>query len=111
MTHSNEQLGATLGRLAETIEARKGAVPESSYTASLLAGGAQKCAKKFGEESFELAIATVTGDKQHVAEEAADVLYHFMVLLSASGVSVDEVGEILARREGMSGHEEKASRT
>ncbi|MEX6632782.1 phosphoribosyl-ATP diphosphatase [Hyphococcus lacteus] len=111
MTQYKEQLGTTLDRLAETIDVRKGAAPESSYTASLLTGGAQKCAKKFGEESFEFALAAVTGDKQHIAEEAADVLYHFMVLLSASGVSTDKVSKILAHREGMSGHEEKSSRT
>ncbi|WP_411819244.1 phosphoribosyl-ATP diphosphatase [Hyphococcus formosus] len=110
MSQYNDQFSAVLSRLVKSIDERKGAEPGSSYTASLFAGGVEKCAKKFGEESFELALAAASGDKSHTAEEAADVLYHYLVLLGVSGVDLDDVGQILAKREGMSGHEEKASR-
>ncbi len=100
-----------LAELAATIEARKSAGTGSSYTASLLAGGAQKCAKKFGEEAVEMILAAASGDKDHSAAEAADVLYHLLVLLEATEVPLDEVLDTLARRQGTSGHEEKASRS
>jgi phosphoribosyl-ATP pyrophosphohydrolase len=110
MTDETENLGAVLSALATTIETRKYSEATSSYTASLLQGGVEKCAKKFGEEAVETALAAVSGDKAHLAEEAADVLYHLMVLLAAGGVSPEEVAAILSRRTGQSGHEEKASR-
>jgi phosphoribosyl-ATP pyrophosphohydrolase len=100
----------TLERLAATIAARKGADPASSYTAKLLAGGPALAAKKFGEEAVETVIAAVQGDPAALAAESADVIYHWLVLLAAAGVSLDEVAAKLEAREGRSGLEEKASR-
>jgi phosphoribosyl-ATP pyrophosphohydrolase len=100
----------TLEKLNATIAARKGASPESSYTAKLLADGTEKCAKKFGEEAFELAMASVLNNKANTINEAADVLYHLLVLLQSADVSLDEVMTVLEKREGTSGHVEKASR-
>ena len=109
MSDKND-IGAVLQRLEATIAARIGSSADSSYTASLLAGGAQKCAKKFGEEAMEAALAAVSGDKKHLTAEAADVLYHLLVMLAEGGVSLGDVAAALAAREGTSGHEEKASR-
>jgi phosphoribosyl-ATP pyrophosphohydrolase len=100
----------TLEKLNATIAARKAASPESSYTAKLLAGGTEKCAKKFGEEAFELAMASVLNNKSNTINEAADVLYHLLVLLQSAEVSLDDVMAILEKREGTSGLVEKASR-
>lgn len=110
MNDTQQTVGEVLSRLEKTINARKGAAPDASYTASLLAGGAEKCAKKFGEEAVEAALAAVSGDKEHLTAEAADVLYHLIVMLAEAGVSLDDVAAVLARREGVSGHDEKASR-
>ena len=106
----DSEIGAVLKRLEATIADRKGARSDSSYTASLLAGGAQKCAKKFGEEAVEAALAAVSGDKAHLTAEAADVLYHLMVMLAEQNVTLADVASALAAREGTSGHDEKASR-
>jgi phosphoribosyl-ATP pyrophosphohydrolase len=103
------KLTEILDRLAETIEARKGADASTSYTAGLLADPA-RAAKKLGEEAVEAAIAAAQGDKEALASEAADVLYHLLALLAASGVSLDEVAAKLEAREGTSGLAEKASR-
>ena len=99
----------TLDRLAATIAARKGADPSTSYTAQLLADPS-RAAKKLGEEAVETVIAAASGDKDAIAAESADLIYHWLVLLAASGVSLDAVAEKLAAREGRSGLEEKASR-
>lgn len=99
----------TLDRLAATIAARKGADPSASYTAQLLADPS-RAAKKLGEEAVETVIAAASGDKDAIAAESADLIYHWLVLLAASGVSLDAVAEKLAAREGRSGLEEKASR-
>ena len=101
---------SVIEKLAATIAARASASPDSSYTAKLLHAGIDKCAKKFGEEAFELALAASSKDKAHTAQEAADVIYHLLVLLQASGVSLTEVEKILSTRESQSGFEEKASR-
>jgi len=101
----------TVERLAATIASRKGADPQSSYTAKLLGEGPERAAKKFGEEAFETAIAAVKGDPDAVAAESADLVYHWLVLLSATGVSLDQVAAKLEAREGTSGLAEKASRT
>ena len=101
----------TLTRLAATIAARKGADPASSYTAKLLSEGPERCAKKFGEEAVETVIAAVSGDADAVAAESADLIYHWLVMLAASGVSLNEVAAKLQARDGRSGLEEKASRT
>ena len=99
-----------LERLAAVIAARKGADPASSYTAQLLAGGPPLAAKKFGEEAVEAALAAVQGDPDALAAESADVIYHWLVLLAATGVSLDQVAARLEAREGRSGLDEKASR-
>ena len=99
-----------LAALADEVAQRRTAPPESSYTAKLLSQGVEKCAKKFGEEAVELALASVLHDKLHTTAEAADVLYHLLVLLSATGVTVSDVMDELARRRGVSGIAEKASR-
>jgi len=99
-----------LTRLTETISARQGADAASSYTAKLLAGGPPLAAKKFGEEAVETVIAAVQGDEDALAGESADLIYHWLVLLAASGVSLDEVAAKLEAREGTSGIEEKAGR-
>ena len=82
-----------------------------SYTAKLLAGGLDRAAKKLGEEAVETVIAAAQGDPDALAAESADLIYHWLVLLAASGVSLDEVAEKLEAREGQSGIEEKASRS
>jgi len=104
-------IGVVLNRLFDTIEGRKGADEKTSYTAQLLHAGAARCAQKFGEEAVEAAvIAGAMGDKKALTEEAADVLYHLLVLLSVSGLSLEDIASGLASREGVSGHEEKAAR-
>ncbi|MCE8516307.1 phosphoribosyl-ATP diphosphatase [Ruegeria pomeroyi] len=97
--------------LAATIEARKGADPDSSWTAKLLAKGPEKCAEKFGEEAIEAIIEAVKGDRAKLTSEAADVLYHFLVMLAARDVALDDVLAELAHRQGQSGIAEKAART
>ncbi|ADE84910.1 phosphoribosyl-ATP diphosphatase [Rhodobacter capsulatus] len=99
-----------LSRLAATVEARKGADPESSWTAKLFAKGPEKCAEKFGEEAVEAIIAAVKNDRANLVYEAADVLYHLTVMLAARDVSLDEVLAELDRRAGTSGIAEKAAR-
>ncbi|NPD21050.1 phosphoribosyl-ATP diphosphatase [Alterinioella nitratireducens] len=101
---------STLDRLAATIDARKGADPETSWTAKLLAKGPEKCAEKFGEEAVEAIIEAVKGNRDALVSEAADVLYHLAVMLAARDVSLTEVLAELDRREGQSGIEEKAGR-
>ncbi|WP_420584535.1 phosphoribosyl-ATP diphosphatase [Ruegeria sp.] len=96
--------------LAATIEARKTADPDSSWTAKLLAKGPEKCAEKFGEEAVEAIIEAVKNDKAGLTAEAADVLYHLLVMLAARDVALDDVLSELARRQGISGIDEKASR-
>ena len=99
-----------LMRLARTIEARKGGDEKKSYAAKLFARGPSKCAEKFGEEAVEAIIAAAKNDKKNLTEEAADVLFHLLVMLSARGVKFEDVLEELERREGRSGIVEKASR-
>lgn len=99
-----------LSRLADTIAARKSADPESSWTAKLLAKGPEKCAEKFGEEAIEAIIEAVKGDRAKLTSEAADVLYHLLVMLAARDVTLADVEAELARREGTSGIAEKAAR-
>jgi phosphoribosyl-ATP pyrophosphohydrolase len=98
-----------LERLAATVAARKGADPGASYTAQLLADPA-RAAKKLGEEAVETVIAAVQADPDALAGESADLIYHWLVLLAASGVDLDAVAAKLETREGTSGLAEKASR-
>lgn len=101
---------SALQRLAATIQTRKGADPDSSWTAKLFAKGPEKCAEKFGEEAIEAIIEAVKGDRAKLTSEAADVLYHLLVMLAARDVTLADVEAELARREGMSGIAEKAAR-
>lgn len=96
--------------LATTIEARKAADPDSSWTAKLLSKGPEKCAEKFGEEAIEAIIAAAKNDRENLTYEAADVLYHLLVMLAARDIALEDVLAELARRQGMSGLEEKAGR-
>lgn len=100
----------TLDDLATLIAARKTADPDSSWTAKLLSKGPEKCAEKFGEEAIEAIIEAVKGDKARLTSEAADVLYHLLVMLTARDVTLDDVMAELARRQGTSGIAEKAAR-
>jgi len=99
-----------LDQLAQTVAERASADPESSWTAKLLAKGPAKCAEKFGEEAVEAIIEAVQGDKERLASEAADTLYHLLVMLQASDVPFRAVLDELARRQGVSGIAEKAAR-
>ncbi len=96
--------------LFDTIEARKAEGGAKSWTAKLLAKGPEKCAEKFGEEAIEAIIEAVKGDKVALTAEAADVLYHLLVMLAARDVSLEDVEAELAKRSGVSGITEKASR-
>tara|TARA_R110001632_G_scaffold104595_2_gene213538 strand:- start:212 stop:517 length:306 start_codon:yes stop_codon:yes gene_type:complete len=100
----------TLSDLFETIKARKTADPTNSWTAQLLAKGPDKCAEKFGEEAVEAIIEAVKGDKAALTSEAADVLYHLLVMLASRDVELADVLKELARRQSKSGVAEKASR-
>jgi len=100
----------TLNYLFETIQSRKTADPSSSWTAKLLSKGPEKCAEKFGEEAIEAIIEAVKGDKAGLTSEAADVIYHLMVMLAARDVTLEDVVAELARRQAKSGIAEKASR-
>jgi phosphoribosyl-ATP pyrophosphohydrolase len=99
-----------LDDLAAIIAARARAGDEGSYTAKLFAGGAEKCAKKLGEEAVETVLAAIAGDTQALVAETADLLYHLLVLLEARGIKLDEVYAELERRTARSGLEEKAAR-
>jgi phosphoribosyl-ATP pyrophosphohydrolase len=106
MTRFND----TLDRLAAVIEARRGADPGSSWSARLIADPAL-AAKKLAEEAVETALAAVQGDRAAVAAESADLIYHWLALLAATGVTLGDVAAVLEAREGRSGLAEKASRS
>ena len=99
-----------LARLAATIELRKGADPDGSWTARLLAKGPEQAAEKFGEEAVEAIIEAVKGDRGRLTSEAADVLYHLLVMCAARDVTLADIEAELTRREGRSGIDEKAAR-
>ncbi|MTD99378.1 phosphoribosyl-ATP diphosphatase [Paracoccus sp. YIM 132242] len=96
--------------LAATITARQSASPDDSWTAKLLAKGPEKCAEKFGEEAVEAIIEAVKGDRARLTAEAADVIFHLLVMLAARGVTLADVEAELDRRAGTSGIAEKAAR-
>ena len=100
----------TLARLEQTIAQRSNAAPDSSYVASLFAKGRGKIAQKVGEEATETIIAALSGDAGHLTAEAADLLFHLMILLAEGDVALDDVLAELDRREGVSGLVEKAAR-
>lgn len=99
-----------LARLAETIEARKRANPQESYVATLFAKGDNTILKKIGEEATETVLAGKDGDASRIVSEMADLWFHCLVLLARHGLEPQAVLDELARREGISGHAEKASR-
>jgi phosphoribosyl-ATP pyrophosphohydrolase len=101
----------TLARLEQTIAARRGADPQSSYVAKLLAAGTPKIAQKLGEEAVETVIAALTADNGKLIAEASDLMFHLLVLLQDRGVAIADVLNELERREGISGIAEKAART
>jgi phosphoribosyl-ATP pyrophosphohydrolase len=100
----------TLKRLAATIKARRGEHESKSYTRQLLDSGPERCARKFGEEAIETVIAALGSDPKALNSEAADVLYHLLVLLEVRGVPLADVMSELDRRMGISGIDERASR-
>ena len=100
----------TLNRLEATIRARRDAPAVKSYTASLFFSGRGKIAQKLGEEAVETVIAACSGTDADIVPEAADLVFHLLVLLADAGLSLDDVRAELARREGRSGHDEKAGR-
>lgn len=100
----------TLYRLAAAIAARRGADPAASYVAQLNQRGLPVIARKLGEEAVEAIVAALSGTRQELVGEAADVLFHLAVLLDAKGIAIAEVAAELARREGTSGIAEKAGR-
>jgi len=101
----------SLDDLNRRVQQRASASPDESYTARLLRDGPDRCARKFGEEAVELIVSAVSRDREGVTGEAADVLYHLLVLLKAADIPLDEVMAELERRTGQSGLEEKAART
>lgn len=103
-------MDTVLTRLARTIEARKGADDKKSYAAKLFKRGSAKCAEKFGEEAIEAIIAAVKNDRKNLTEEAADVLFHLLIMLAARNVTLEDVMRELERREGKSGIIEKKER-
>ena len=100
----------TLSRLAAVIHAKRGDSAEKSHTRQLLDAGPEGCAKKFGEEAIETVLAALDPDPAHLKAEAADTLYHLLVLLEARGVAFADVLAVLEARMGTSGLAEKASR-
>lgn len=100
----------TLNRLAELLEQRKSADPQTSYVAKLYAKGMDSILKKVGEEAAETIIAAKNGDKEHLIYETADLWFHTLVMLAKADLKPQDILDELARREGLSGLEEKASR-
>src|SRR6266498_2868690 len=102
-----DPLGEALERLWRVIESRRGAAPESSYTAKLFARGRAKIAQKLGEEAVEAVIEAIKDDRGALTRESADILYHLLVLWADAGLSPSDIAAELARREGISGIAEK----
>jgi len=100
----------TLHDLEKRVRERAEASAEISYTRKLIDRGVSHCAKKFGEEAVEVAIAAVAEDRDRMIAETADVLYHLLVMLHARGISLAEVEAALAERTRQSGLDEKAAR-
>ena len=100
-----------LHRLSDTLASRRHADPETSYTAKLFAGGPDSILKKIGEESAELIMAGKEGKRLNIVRESADLVYHVLVLLAFYGMSIEDVSQEMRRRVGISGIDEKNSRT
>ena len=103
-------LSAVISQLWATLEQRRGTDPATSWSAKLI-GDPRLAAKKLAEEAVETALAAAQGDRAAVVAESADLIYHWLALLAALGITPDEVAEALAARQGRSGIEEKASRS
>ncbi len=101
----------TLEELEQIVAARANASTDESWTAKLLVKGPEKCAEKFGEESIEAIIEAIKGDRDRLTSEAADVLFHLLVMLKSRDVALADVMAELARRQGQSGLQEKAARS
>lgn len=99
-----------LGQLAATIRARRADSAAKSYTRQLLEGGPERCARKLGEEAVETVIAAISQDDAALKAEAADLIYHLLVLLESRNIGLDDVLQVLEARIGVSGLDEKASR-
>lgn len=106
----HRDLAGVLERVAAAIESRKGADPGTSYVAALFGKGDDAILKKIGEEATETVMAAKDGDKLRIAAEIADLWFHCLVLLARHGLGPDDVLAELAKREGRSGHVEKAAR-
>ena len=100
----------TVARLAATIRQRRAGTADTSYTRQLLDAGTKRCAKKLGEEAVETVIAALAEDDAAMQNEAADLIYHLLVLLESRNLDVADVMAVLERRMGTSGHAEKAAR-
>jgi phosphoribosyl-ATP pyrophosphohydrolase len=100
-----------LHRLSETLASRRHADPETSYTAKLFADGPDSILKKIGEETAELIMAAKDGKRLNIVWESTDVIYHVLVLLAFYGMTIEDVSQEMRRREGISGIDEKKSRT
>lgn len=111
MAEREKPTAEVLDRLYRTVAARKGADPDTSYTARLYARGTAKIAQKLGEEAVETVIEAMRGDPEAIAAESADLLYHLMVLWADAGLEPAAVWERLQAREGTSGIDEKKART
>lgn len=103
-------IGDSLNTLFDDIVSRKDGDPKTSYSAKLIQGKPEKCAKKLGEEAIELGHAFILNEQAEIAKEAADVLYHFAALIIKSGIDPSEIAKELENRRGISGIEEKAKR-
>jgi phosphoribosyl-ATP pyrophosphohydrolase len=103
-------LQETFDHLTRVIKARKNDDPSLSYIAKRFVRGREKMAQKIGEEGVELAIAVVKQDKKEIISESADLIFHVMLALEEAGLSLQDVAEELARRDGISGLEEKRAR-
>ena len=111
MTNKNQTDSPfSLETLASIIHQRAQSNDDNSYTRMLITNGTEHCTKKFGEEAVELVISAIQGDKVQVVRESADVLYHFLVMLKAADIDLNEVMSELKKRTSQSGLEEKASR-
>jgi phosphoribosyl-ATP pyrophosphohydrolase len=107
---TDERRGDVLDRLSQTIASRRGADPAGSYVAALFAKGDDAILKKIGEEATETVMAAKDGDKMRLVAEIADLWFHCLVLLARHGLAAEAVRDELVRREGVSGHAEKAAR-
>ncbi len=102
--------GTCLDRLFKVIESRRGADPETSHTAKLFQRGTKRIAQKVGEEAVETVIEAIRGNRQKLAAESADLVYHMLVMWADAGVNPSDVWAELSKREGISGVAERRAR-